>query len=274
VVAPEMTDQKARAPVIKNRPADHEFVVLAFGESPFLRECVGSLKKQTVPSRITIATSTPNDFIFEVAADTGLDVLVNPTRAGIAADWNFALGLTESRLVTLAHQDDVYHPDFLARTLAALAQEDGVLCFTGYQEIADDGAPRSSNISRVKHLIEWLVLGRKTRVSGRRLKCFLSFGNPLPCPAVTYDTRKLPGFQFSSEFSSNLDWDAWWRLMSAGAAFVRVPERLVFRRHNDLTETSRLLRSGVRRSEDKLMFSRAWPRPVSDLIARFYRLAG
>jgi hypothetical protein len=73
---------------------------------------------------------------------------------------------------------------------------------------------------------------------------------------------------------SNLDWDAWWRLMASGKHFVRVRERVVRRRHNALTETSRLLKDGSRASEDLIMFRRAWPRPVSDWIAGVYRLAG
>ena len=39
---------------------DHTFAVCAYGESPYLEECVRSLLDQNVKSRILIATSTPN----------------------------------------------------------------------------------------------------------------------------------------------------------------------------------------------------------------------
>jgi glycosyltransferase involved in cell wall biosynthesis len=255
--------------------ADHVFVVPAFGDSPFLAGCLRSLRAQWLPSAVVIVTSTPSDFIAAAARDADVEVIVNPDRKGIAADWNFALGVAGRRYATLAHQDDTYAPDFVAQTLTAFAADSGgVLCFTGYQEIDDAGGAKSSKISRVKHLIELTTLGRSRAVRGPRLRAYLSFGNPLPCSSVTFDTKKLRGFRFSSEYASNLDWDAWWRLMEDGATFLRTPDRLVGRRHNALTATAGLKRDGVRADEDLIMFRRAWPRPVADAIAAVYRRAG
>jgi glycosyltransferase involved in cell wall biosynthesis len=250
---------------------DHAFVVLGYGRSPFLGDALASLAKQTRASRMIIATSTPNDHIAKAAAAHGVQVLVNRTREGIGADWNFALEATDARFVTLAHQDDVYYPRFLDASLRALAESGAALAFTGYQEIDDAGAAKESKISRVKHAIEAAALGRATRVSGLRLRAFLSFGNPLPCSSVTYDRDALKGFRFSADYKSNLDWDAWWRLMAAGVRFAHVPERLVGRRHNALTETAALTRAGVRAAEDAQMFRRAWPRPFADALHFAYR---
>jgi hypothetical protein len=250
---------------------DHAFVVLAYGDSPFLAGCLASLQAQTTASRILVATSTPSEHISAAARERGAEVVVNPRRGGIASDWNFGLAAAPTRFVTLAHQDDVYYPMFLTETLAAFAAGDGALCFTGYDEIDDVGAPKTSKISRAKHLIERLTLGRARQARGLRLRAFLSFGNPLPCSSVTYDRARLPGFSFSDCFASNLDWDAWWRLMSAGEAFVRVPDRLVGRRHNQLTTTAGHLKDGTRRKEDLAMFRRAWPPPLGDAVALVYR---
>lgn len=247
-------------------------VVLAYGESPFLADCLSSLAAQDEKAPIVVATSTPSNHISRAATAVGAQVKVNPTHRGIAADWNFGLQVSDARYVTLAHQDDVYSPDFVRESLSALsASSDAVLAFTGYQEIDDAGVPKSSKISRIKHLIEAVTLGGTRNVTGARLRLFLSFGNPLPCSSVTFDRSRLPGFAFSPDYSSNLDWDAWWRLMRAGGTFARVPERLVGRRHNALTATSRLIADGTRRSEDLTMFRRAWPRPLADAIALTYR---
>ena len=262
----------APAPHVASLAQDHTFVVLAYGDSPFLDGCLASLRAQTLTSRIIVATSTPSDRVSRAAADFGLELLVNPTRAGIAADWNFGLRAAKTRFVTLAHQDDLYAPRFLAETLASFDRRDGAICFTAYEEIDDVGYPTNSKISRAKHLIEALTLGDARQAKGLRLRAYLSFGNPLPCSSVTYDLHRLTGFQFSGDFASNLDWDAWWRLMIEGETFVRAPERLVGRRHNALTETSRLLRDGVRRVEDLAMFRRAWPSPLSDVLAAAYRM--
>ena len=252
--------------------AEHSFVVMAYGDSPFLTGCLESLRDQTARANVVITTSTPSPFIGEIARTFAVPILVNACGGGIAADWNFALSATNTRLVTLAHQDDVYFPSFLATTLTLLSEStDAAVCFTGYQEIADDGSPVSSKISRVKHLLERVILGRGREVTPGRMRAFLSLGNPLPCSAATFDRERSGDFAFAGAYASNLDWDAWLRLLEQGKLFVRTPERLVGRRHNPLTATSRLIRDGVRQREDLIMFRRIWPRPIAEIVAWAYR---
>jgi glycosyltransferase involved in cell wall biosynthesis len=257
----------------RNLADQHAFVVLAYKESPFLPGCLHSLTRQTWPSRIVVCTSTPCRYIDDAAAAAGVVVNVNPARQGICADWNFALSKAERRFVTLAHQDDVYFPAFLEQTLDLFeAEPTGAISFTGYREINDLGEPTSSKISRVKHALESLFLGAAPRVHGARLRAFLSFGNPLPCSAVTFDLNKIKGFTFSDRFASNLDWEAWVRLHQQGAVFLHTSDRLVGRRHNALTETHRLIAAGQRRIEDETMFGRLWPKPLAAVLASVYRL--
>jgi hypothetical protein len=261
---------------LTNREASggaHAFVVLAYKDSPFLRACVASVCAQTRPSTVVIATSTPSSYIDEIARSFGVSVKVNPTQKGIAGDWAFGLSATDARYVTLAHQDDVYYPTFAQQTLETFERSaKAALCFTGYEEIDDEGRPKSSKISKIKHLIQFFAIGSRERVEGRALHAILALGNTLPCSTVTYDRRQLAGFQFSTELSSNLDWDAWMSLLNRGETFLHVNERLVGRRHNALTETSALIRSGRRAEEDLLMFRRLWPKAIGDFIAYVYRL--
>lgn len=252
--------------------SDYAAVVLAYGDSPFLPMCLESWAGQNRKVRLLIATSTPSSYIDRTASQFDAPVVVNPVGGGIAQDWNFGLRASGARYVTLAHQDDVYDERFVDKTMEAFAAEPvAALCFTGYQEIDDDGAMKSSKISRAKGLIERTILGDRARASGVRLRAYLSFGNPLPCSSVTFDLAKLGRFAFSAELKSNLDWEAWLNLCRQGAIFARAPEKLVGRRHNELTETSRLIKSGHRRDEDLIMFRRLWPRPLSDVIAYVYR---
>jgi hypothetical protein len=221
---------------------------------------------------VVIATSTPSETLSATAAAFGAPVIVNPRREGIGADWNFALGATDARYVTLAHQDDVYYPSFLERSLALLAaHEEAALCFTSYHEIDDEGRRRASKLSVAKHLLEAAILGSAPVARGARLRAFLSLGCPLPCSSVTYDRDRLGDFQFSTELGLNLDWEAWLRLGERGVAFARTPERLVGRRHNPLTATSEGIRSGRRQAEDLMFFRRLWPSPLAEAIAFLYR---
>jgi glycosyltransferase involved in cell wall biosynthesis len=250
--------------------SDHAFVVLAYGASPFLGDCLRSLREQSTVGRVVVSTSTPSDEIAAAAAAYGAAMIVNPRRDGIAGDWNFGLAAGDARYVTLAHQDDIYRPGFLEASMAAL-RDRGTLCFTGYSEVDDAGRVTNSKISRVQHLIEALTLAGSRRPSAWRMRAFLAFGNPLPCSSVTFDREPLKDFTFSNDFASNLDWDAWLRLLNAGAQFVRVPERLVGRRRNQHSATSGLIADGRRQAEDLRMFRRIWPRPVADAIAYVYR---
>jgi glycosyltransferase involved in cell wall biosynthesis len=251
----------------------HSFVVLAYKDSPFLPACVASVCAQTVASSVVITTSTPSAYIDEVAARFGVPVKVNPQRAGIAADWAFGLAATDARYVTLAHQDDVYYPTFAEQTLDAFGRwREGVVCFTGYEEIDDDGRPKSSKISKIKHLIQFFAIGGRERVGGRSLHAILALGNTLPCSTVTYDRQSLGDFRFSDSLASNLDWDAWMSLLDRGETFLHVNARVVGRRHNALTETSALIRDGRRAREDLIMFRRLWPKAIGDVIAFVYRL--
>jgi hypothetical protein len=252
---------------------EHAFVVMAHGDSPFLAAALSSVRAQTLASSVLVTTSTPSASIEDAAKAVGAPLLINSQGGGIAADWNFALHASAARYVTLAHQDDVYYPTFLACSLALLAANPAAcLAFTGYVEIGDDDARIRSRTSLVKHALERLILGKAPAPELGRLRAFLAFGNPLPCSSVTFDRQRLGDFAFSGAFRSNLDWDAWLRLLDAGAVFVRTPERLVGRRHNRLTATSALTREGVRRREDLILFRRLWPRPAAELIALAYKV--
>ena len=55
----------------------HSFVICAYKESPFLEECIVSLKKQTVESNIIMITSTPNDYIRNMAKKYEIELFIN-----------------------------------------------------------------------------------------------------------------------------------------------------------------------------------------------------
>jgi hypothetical protein len=251
---------------------EHSFVVLAYKDSPFLEGCMECLAAQTVKTQTILATSTPSPFIDAVAARFNVGVRVNPRADGIGADWNFGLSATSANFVTLVHQDDTYAPRFVERTLELFEKHpEAALCFTSYAEIDDHGKQKTSKISIVKHALEKSILGSREKVRGTRLRAFLAFGCPLPCSAVTFNRARLSDFLFSLNYKANLDWDAWLRLQERGETFLHASERLIGRRHNPMTETSRLIRAGVRQKEDLEMFKRIWPTPLSDTIAYLYR---
>lgn len=132
---------------------DHTFVVCAYGESPFLEDCLLSLSIQTNFSNAVIATSTPNGMIDELAKKFDIPVCVNYGESGIAGDWNFALSCAKTPLVTIAHQDDVYSDHYVEWMLESLNQASRpLLYFTNYGEIRDSAYIDNSTMNSVKEL--------------------------------------------------------------------------------------------------------------------------
>ena len=89
----------------------HTFVICAYQESEYLEECIASLKNQKSESLVIMVTSTPNGHISSLAEKYGIPLYINP-HGGITQDWNFALSKAETKYATIAHQDDVYEPEY------------------------------------------------------------------------------------------------------------------------------------------------------------------
>jgi len=246
----------------------HAFVVPAFGRPQWLADCLESLQRQTVRSRILIATSTPNDHIARAADQAGIEVLVNPTRAGIAGDWNFALASTHARWVTLAHQDDWYAPTYTERCLAAAAASRAPLMVfsSAWERTADGAMAQHPWIKRL--LCETAFLGQPAIGSSWRKRLLLSFGDPIPCPTVMLNRALQPDFFFPPGFDAALDWVAWLALARLPGDFVYVREPLVHWRVHVSSATH--VHGASLEAEDDRVLRSLWPRPIAGLIGRLY----
>ena len=92
----------------------HTFAICAYKDSPYLDACIHSLKKQSVKSKIILCTSTPSPFLEAMAKIHDIPLYVRNGKSDIQDDWNFAYEKADTRLVTIAHQDDCYHRDYAA----------------------------------------------------------------------------------------------------------------------------------------------------------------
>lgn len=250
----------------------HSFIVCAYKESPSLRDCILSLKNQTVPSMIKIATSTPNEYIEKTAAEFGLDVLINKKCGGIAEDWNFALSQCETPYCTLAHQDDVYEPEFTEKSLQVMT-DSTLIVFSDYFELrGTEKNDQTFNLKIKKILLRGL---RDRRNAGKRAckRRALSFGNAICCPAVTYNMERIPNELFVSGMRSNIDWQAWELLSRTDGEFQYIPVPLMAHRIHEQSETSKTIEENKRAAEDLEVFRLFWPAPVASLISSFYTLS-
>ena len=246
------------------------FVVPVFGKPPWLPRCVESLQAQSISSPIVMTTSTPNQYVIDVANDFGVPLAINPISGGIASDWNFALSQAPGQWVTLAHQDDWFDPHYVAECSSAIEQceRTPILAFSAAREVLAGHPEPLLNTRFKKALCFAAFLGQPAITSRLRRRLLLSFGNPVPCPSAMINLAVLPDFRFPNGWKSNLDWRAWLTLAEQPGAFVYVPRDLVHRTlHIDAATTRGL---DDRETEDKRMLVELWPAPIARLLGYVY----
>ena len=281
-------------------PQDHTFIICAYQESPYLEKCIRSCLGQSIPGKTAMATSTPNAHIDRLAEKYGIPLFVRTIEKqeknfaeggaaytaaagirqegviekGIAADWNYAVRCAKTPLVTLAHQDDLYHPRYRERMLRALnACRHPLIGFTDYCELREEKIIASNRLLRIKRLM--LLPLRLPGSSGiifirRRI---LSFGSAICCPSVTLVKENLSEPVFENNMKSNIDWQAWEQISKQQGAFAYIPKPSMLHRIHADSETSRMIRSDSRREEDMIVFRKFWPEPAVRLLEWFYRKA-
>jgi len=253
---------------------NHTFVVCAYKQSEYLPECLNSLKNQSQQSKIVISTSTPSPWLDEIAQKYDVPVYISREKSGIANDWNFGFASVDSEYVTLAHQDDVFHLDYVKRLNTVIQKNPGnliVFCNSGELH---DGIIVKNNLNLFVKRLMLLPMYIHPSLSHRWSKrIVLSCGNPICCPSVTYHKSVYPQFRFSGEYTINLDWDAWLRIADLQGSFVYLRKCLFLHRVHGLSETSNGLKDNRRQNEDKAMFDRLWPKVFSRFISFIYALS-
>jgi len=251
---------------------DHTFAIVAYGNSPYLEECIQSVLNQNVLGKVIICTSTPSRLITSLAEKYSIRMLINSHSAGIADDWNFALRQSDAQFVTLAHQDDIYDEDYLSACSEYFNTEFQIL-FTCYREVFENDIKTVSFSNRMKSLLLFPFF-IKNRISNRWIKRgVIRFGNSIGCPGVIYNRNKLVSFQFSSDFKNNLDWFAWAELSNTGGEFVFLKQRLYTHRIHVESVTASSLDDHSKEVEDLIMFTSFWNKKVAGVIHKFYKMS-
>jgi glycosyltransferase involved in cell wall biosynthesis len=265
-----MLDTVYESAVLGETGMRHTFAICAYKESPYLALTIESLKKQTVKSEIFIATSTPNGYIRTIAEQFHIEIIVNEKKnQGICGDWNFAYAQAKTDLVTLAHQDDYYEPDFTEKILAGIEKKgDMLIAFTDYFEIRGERKVNSNRLMAIKRLmlIPFLFLSNNKFIRSR----VLSLGNPICCPSITYNKKRFPDFKFSSDYKCSLDWEAVCRLSKENGGFIYINKPLMGHRISGQSETTSSILNGVRYEEDFRILCAFWPESIARIIMGLY----
>lgn len=253
---------------------NHTYVICAYKESGFLKECIESLKKQTVQSNIIMVTSTPNEFIEGIAKEYELPLYVNDGKSGIVEDWNFGYSKATTEYITIAHQDDVYLENYTEHMMEKMqSAKQPLIGFTNYCELRNGEFVKNNKILKVKRLL----------LTPLKIKCLqnsifvrrrvLSLGCSICCPSVTFAVKNLPNPVFTPGFRSDEDWEAWEKLSKLKGQFIYDDQILMAHRIHEESETSIILGDNARSQEDYIMFCKFWPKSFAKWITKKYSVS-
>ena len=258
----------------KGASSDHTFAVCAYGDSPYIEDCICSLERQTAASRIVIATHTPSPFLDDLARRHGVDVFVNEGPGGITQDWNFALSIVKTRYATIAHQDDLYEPEYAERVIGAMrGAQRPLIAFTDYGELRGGERVFANRLLRIKRLMLFPMRPRFLASARWARRLSLAFGDAICCPSVSFCLDNLERPVFRDGFRSCEDWEAWERISRLDGQFLYVRQPLLMHRIHPDSETTKIIGDGARVGENLAMFRKFWPRPIAWLLNRFYTAA-
>jgi glycosyltransferase involved in cell wall biosynthesis len=250
---------------------DLTFVICAYGDNQNLPYLIESLKKQTVKTNILISTPTPSDYLRHIAKKNSINIYENNEANGIGADWNYGYSMADSKLITIAHQDDIYESTYAEQVIEnANRAKDPVIIYTDYYEIRNGIRVDNNKILSVKRKMNSVFKSKLFRSSRFMKRRVLSLGSPICCPSVTYNRELCGSMPFNTEYKNSCDYQTFINLANIHGAFVYIPQLLMGHRISADSTTTKNLASNIRQKEDQEIFEEFWPKWIAQLIYRAY----
>ena len=206
----------------------HTFVILAYNISDDLEECIKSVINQSVKSNVVIATSTPNDYIIDLASEYSLGVMINKAKSNKGRDYNFAINSFNTPLVTIAHQDDLYDRNYVKEIKKCYKKnKDATIIFTDNYEIHTD---KKIKTSKKLFWIRYHLFPLKYRLF-QNIKFFklraLKRDKFICTSSITFVKNNIDGDIFPTNLKYDNDWQGLIDLAKKETKFVYLREKLV-----------------------------------------------
>ena len=241
----------------------HTFVILAYCESDDLEDCIKSILNQSVKSNVVIATSTKNDFIIDIASEYALGVMVIDDANNKGDIYNYALNAFDTKLVTIASQNDVYDRNYVKEILKSYKQnQDASIIFTDYYELLDDKKKKKTFKKRIKNCLMKPLKNRRFGNKKHFKKLVLKYDQVFCTSSVTYVKDEIKNNFFPSDLIYYNDWLAFIDLANIDSRFVYVDKELVGKRiiNEDI--------SLEKMNESILIYRKLWPVWLVDYICK------
>ena len=206
----------------------HTFVILAYNVSDDLEECIKSVINQSVKSNIVIATSTPNDYIIDLASEYSLGVMVNKAKSNKGRDYNFAINSFDTELVTIAHQDDLYDRNYTKEILKKYkSNKQATIIFTDNYEIRDD--KKIKNSKKLFWIRYFLFPLRFKMFQNKKMFKLRSLRREkfICTSSITFVKKNINNNIFPTNLKYDNDWQGLIDLAKQNTRFVYLKKKLV-----------------------------------------------
>jgi GT2 family glycosyltransferase len=218
-----------------NQPLLH-VMIPAYGKSPYLRQTLESAVKHLpidVPITVIEDPSEEADLEKLVNEFPRVEFYRNPTRLGIAGNFNQSIKKSTGIFTQICGSDDV----FISNPLNNLPNE--LLDDKSISTLALDVKIIGDNDNEIKALPDLIKKVIRPKINNFRLfeneKIFnnLMVGDWLYFPAILWRTQTLLDLKFSGEFHTAMDLDVLIRLLAKDYKIAFIKNKvLAYRRHN------------------------------------------
>ena len=250
----------------------HTFAICAYKESIYLESCIKSLLAQSVPSRVIICTSTDNQYIRGLAEKYNLRLFVKKGEPDIADDWNFAYAKAKTRLVTIAHQDDIYLKNYTKELIKAKRRYKDMSVFMSASiSLINTEKVEYNAVNIVKKILRIPLRLRFLNHLGFIKRLSISFGNPIICPSLCFDKKLCGDKIFVYGYKFVLDWMTMLRLANKSGRWICIEKPLILYRIHEESTTKLCISSSKRPEEEKKVFDSLLPKFLSDIVQKLYR---
>jgi glycosyltransferase involved in cell wall biosynthesis len=206
--------------------AEHiTIAVTVFSRREFVRDAIRSALNQTVPVKVIVVEDCGpdaglRDFILKEFGDR-IEYFRNPKNRGLFDNWNACLDYCHTPWLSILHDDDLLHPNFV-ETILALAQAAPERALYFGRAASLDEAGKIHPLPPVGWPKNW----RDVEVRALADECFLLFPGQL---FRVEDAKTAGGFRKASYLTG--DWDMWFRLALKFGAAQSAVEVAVNRAH-------------------------------------------
>jgi hypothetical protein len=212
-------------PHMELKPEHITIAVTVFSRRQFVLDAIRSALNQTVPVKVIVVEDCGLDSSIRnlIVGEFGnrIEYFRNPRNRGLFDNWNACMEYCRTPWLSILHDDDLLHPNFVETMLALAKTVPGrALYFGRSSQLKEDEKVYSAPA------VSWGKSWRDIDPIEFAECCFVMFPGNLFC---IEGARSIGGVRPNSYYTG--DWDLWFRLALRGGAAQTAAEVAVARSH-------------------------------------------